>query len=279
MLHNAAAHRRRAPPLAVAARRRRSPPLTPSAASPREVVYLIFLDAIAGYITIALELLLAMAILGSKLYFDARARRRGAAAAGGARRLELAAAQFLAGQGGAAFPTLMAPSTSHAAAHLLLDVRLGGRGAAAPAARRRWRLGAPAAAPAAAAPDAAPDADAEAAGAGGGDDATLHGFFDLLRDALEAAGVPTQRQSFQTLPSFRGGAEQERPDVAHVPAKDGYATAMWYPQARALAVDFVGASPRAIEGMAAAAAAFCGSLAKRFPDATVEVSTVPRLPR
>ena len=267
--HGAAARRS---PLAA----RRSPP-TRSAPSARSVIYLIFLDAIAGFVTIALELLLAMAIFGSKLYFDALAQRRGAAAVGGARRFELAAAQFLAGQGGAAFPTLMAPSTSHAAAHLLLDVRLGGRGAAAPAVRRRWRLGAPA--PAAAAPDAMPDADSEAACADGEDDATLHGFVDLLRDALEAAGVPTQRQSFQTLPSFRGSAAAERPDVAHVPAKDGYATAMWYPHAQALAVDFVGASPRAIEGMAAAAAAFCGSLARRFPAATVEVSTVPRLPR
>ena len=188
-------------------------------------VYLIVEGALVGYIGIFVELLCVLAMIVAKYYLDnfgphARGKGRLTTLASAAR-LDLS--KFLAGDGGAAFP-LMAVDEAHTAAHLLLDCQMaqtasGGKSDAA----------------AAEAGEAGRGVEARAA--------SLQDLVVLLQRCLDASGVPTQRPSFQTFPSFRrvdkgraavgderdaeGSASEGGPSVCYVQCEDGYVTAIW----------------------------------------------------
>ena len=194
-------------------------------------VYLIFEGATVGYISIFVEIAFSVMMLAAKYYLDnygPHAPRRtqlphlGGPPISAMTRVELS--KFLGGTGGAAFP-LLAPSASHAAAHLLLDCQL----AAADVAD-----GAHAAAGSLPAPDAAAAADAAETGSSSSYMAalSLREFADMLQGCLDAAGVPTQGPPrLQSFPSFfaagGGGGAKERPSMCHLACTDGYVTAMW----------------------------------------------------
>eukprot|EP00887_Chlorella_sp_A99_P004754 scaffold4.g4754.t1 len=267
------------------------------------LVYLYYEDAVVGWVCIAVELALGVAMVVAKFYLDnwgpnsarglARTRRAPAEAElctskSFAHSASVDVRTFLGDAAGlpALFPLLAAPGPSHQAQHLLLDCRLAQPQQQGATARR-----------------------------------------DLLRDmeamlaaALSEAGLPARERRLQSFPSFAaagrragrplqqggegppGGAEgrasssktsssegpgsdleagceeEEHPHMLFASCRDGYATLMWYASTRTLALDLVAASPEAASSMNAAGHTFCAALAAAFPGSKMAASSLARLP-
>lgn len=259
-------------------------------------VYLVYEQAVVGWVCIVVEIAFAIVMLGLKIYLDhwgpysKRSRNRQpdpSLSISSRARLELH--KFLGGQGGAPFPLLQAEK-AHAAAHLLLDCRLEGKLSAPD---REWSVhrglrkivapGDTAAVAAVEAGSGAPNGGTHAVAQPAAP--SLSAMADLLEIALEEAGVHVQRRQTVSFPSFRRGpsaaAEEDsnnEPSMVFIPCKDGYVTAMWFGGHQALAVDFVGAGHEVIASMNTAASAFCQQLTAAHPNATIAASAVSRLP-
>lgn len=263
--------------------------------------YLVNVGAKVGWITIMVELCLAVTLFLLKILLDFlgpnKLRKGSRHQLGISSRARLELNQFLTGMGGAPFP-LMQSDLSHTASHLLLDCQL--RNCSLKMKQR------PKGSDSITCIETTDLENAHGASAylslsestareNSGEKANESPAFDFrtladrLEKSLNDAGIQTQRKYMQSFPSFTGRLATEDtieptspvgqpPTMCLIPCKDGYVTMMWYSISSSLAVDFVAAVPDLVGRMNSAASMFCGALELAHPGTLVEASVIGRLP-
>ncbi|PRW59402.1 integrin-linked kinase-associated serine threonine phosphatase 2C [Chlorella sorokiniana] len=285
-------------------------------------VYLYYEDATVAWICILIEVGFSALMIIAKYYLDnwgpnswraakkARPESKLTNSPSLAKEIKIDIAEFGAGSA-APFP-LLKPAPSHAAQHLLLDVKL-----ALPA----GTAGAAGAAGTAGMVNGAATGGRQRNG-GGSSGSVLDTVAEMMEAALVAAGLPAQRRQTGSFPSFRrrpsqadtqdspqqrqpgdqragpeeqpqkgvskanlldSGTDDEEsgsavPDMFFLSCRDGYAVAIYYPDTTTLSVDLLAASEPAILRMGAAGAQLCKQLVAEWPGSRIAANTVSRLP-
>lgn len=283
-------------------------------------VYLYYEDATVAWICILSEVGFSALMIIAKYYLDnwgpnswraakkARPEAKLTNSPSLAKEIKIDIAEF--GSGSAAPFPLLKPAPSHAAQHLLLDVKLAlpaGTAGAAGAANGAAKVA----------------ANGGSKQAGGIHTSVLDAVAEMLEAALVAAGLPVQRRQTGSFPSFRCRPSQEStagsspkqpeaeqqgqqqqagqqpkgasqvqlldsgtddeeggaagPDMFFLSCKDGYAVAIFYPDTATLSIDLLAASEAAILRMGAAGGQLCEQLVAEWPGSRISANTVSRL--
>jgi len=263
--------------------------------------YLVFEDALVGWICVVIETAFAIIMLAAKIYLDywgpysMRGEKRDSSQnLGISSRARLELHRFLGGHGGARFPLLLRVDEKHAAAHLLLDCRIteAKHGTELSFSRKKegnvvhssdtTAVDIPAATLEAGLPSLPSTSPTSVP--------NLNELADLLEESLENCGIDVQRRQTLSFPSFRrsmkvdghagfpNSLQPPQPSMCFIPCKDGYVTVMWFSATMTLSVDYVGAAPETISNMNSAASEFCRSLTQAYPGTAIVASSIGRVP-
>lgn len=290
-------------------------------------VYLYYEDATVAWICILSEVGFSALMIIAKYYLDnwgpnswraakkARPEAKLTNSPSLAKEIKIDIAEF--GSGSTAPFPLLKPAPSHAAQHLLLDVKLALPAGTADAAGAAGTAGA-----------AKVAANSGSKRTGGAHALALDAVAEMLEAAMVAAGLPVQRRQTGSFPSFRRRPSQEStaagsspkqqeaeqqeqqegrqqqagqqpkgasqvqlldsgtddeeggaagPDMFFLSCRDGYAVAIFYPDTATLSVDLLAASEAAILRMGTAGGQLCEQLVAEWPGSRISANTVSRL--